>query len=276
MMRDVLRTARQSMKGALESAGFAVRRIPRRPEPLSRDGILGLYQTPVGRLWVPLDAEQDVIVDTIAGGGVFEPEVLAVASRFARPGTAIVDAGASFGQMTCAFSRIVGASGVVHSIEANPFSAELLRRNVAENGLSNVVVHERAVHERSGIELRLADVDFRRFGSYGSYGLEPGGSGIAVTSVAIDDLDLGAPLSFIKVDVQGADLAALKGARVRLTESGAAVIFEFEQQFQAEFGTCFQDYVELVQTAGYRFVEVVLEINYVIVPAASSVRSDAR
>ena len=44
------------------------------------------------------------------------------------------------------------------------------------------------------------------------------------------------------------------------------IIFEFEQQFQAEFGTSFQDYVDFVNSISYRFENTVLNINYLIVP----------
>ena len=44
------------------------------------------------------------------------------------------------------------------------------------------------------------------------------------------------------------------------------IIFEFEQQFQAEFGTSFQDYVDFVNSISYRFEKLVMDINYLIVP----------
>lgn len=268
MLRDALKTARGSLRLALARAGVDVRRVHRAKPPLQRDGALGLYETPGGRFWVPLDAKDDVIINAIAAGAFFEPEILDVASRFLRPGATVVDAGANFGQMTCAFSKLVGPGGRVHAIEAHPFTAQVLRRNVEENDLRNVIVHERAVHERSGSELHFAAIDFKRFASYGSYGIDPRGSGLAVTSLAIDDLEL-TDLHFIKIDVQGADLAALRGARRVFARHRPAAIFEFEQQFQAEFGTSFQDYVDLVAQIDYRFVDVVNGINYVITPRSS-------
>jgi hypothetical protein len=43
------------------------------------------------------------------------------------------------------------------------------------------------------------------------------------------------------------------------------IIFEFEQRFQAEFRTSFQDYVDFVNSISYRFEKTVSNINYLIV-----------
>jgi Methyltransferase FkbM domain len=75
----------------------------------------------------------------------------------------------------------------------------------------------------------------------------------------------------MKVDIQGSDLFALRGAVETIKRHRMPILFEFEQQFQAEFGTSFQDYVDFVNSISYRFEKVVLvprplSINYLIVP----------
>ena len=85
----------------------------------------------------------------------------------------------------------------------------------------------------------------------------------------IDGLNINTPISFMKVDIKGSDLFALRGAVETIKRNRMPIIFEFEQQFQAEFGTSFQDYVDFVDSISYRFEKLVLEpesINYLIVP----------
>ena len=79
-------------------------------------------------------------------------------------------------------------------------------------------------------------------------------------------ININTPISFMKVDIQGSDLFALRGAVDTIKRHRMPIIFEFEQQFQAEFGTSFQDYVDFVNSISYRFERLVMDINYVIVP----------
>jgi FkbM family methyltransferase len=201
---------------------------------------------------------------------VFEPEVVAEARRHIRPGTAVLDVGANFGQMAVLFARLVGEQGTVHAFEADPFVCELLRRNVAENACRNVIVHEGAVWNQANRTLIFPEPDFQRFGSYGSYGIDPRAQeGRNVRSLTIDSLEIEQSVSFMKVDVQGSDLFALQGAEDTIRRNQMPVLFEFETQFQAEFGTSFNDYTAFIAHIGYEVTGVVLGINYLISPRRS-------
>ena len=70
----------------------------------------------------------------------------------------------------------------------------------------------------------------------------------------------------MKVDVQGCDLFAMQGATETIKKHQMPILFEFEQQFQMEYQTSFQDYVEFVDSIKYKFVEVILNNNYLIMP----------
>ena len=70
----------------------------------------------------------------------------------------------------------------------------------------------------------------------------------------------------MKVDVQGSDLFAMQGAVETIKRNKMPILFEFEQQFQEQFGTTFQDYVEFVDSIGYKFASTVNLTNYLIVP----------
>ena len=109
--------------------------------------------------------------------------------------------------------------------------------------------------------------DFLRFASYGSYNLPLNETtGAEVVSLKIDDLQIEKSVSFMKVDVQGCDLFAMQGATKTIKKHKMPILFEFEQQFQAEYQTSFQDYVEFVDSIGYKFVQVILNNNYLIMP----------
>ena len=67
-----------------------------------------------------------------------------------KPGDVVVDVGAGVGTEALEFSRLVGPTGRVISIEAHPPSAALLQRTVCYLELDNVTVIEAAVAAHDG------------------------------------------------------------------------------------------------------------------------------
>ena len=95
--------------------------------------------------------------------------------------------------------------------------------------------------------------------------------GRVVKSCTIDSLNIKGPISFMKVDIQGSDLFAMIGARQTIARSRMPILFEYESQFQREFGTSFAKYEFFTRDIGYWFAKVVASYvpNYLIVPATS-------
>ncbi len=256
----------------LSPFGFAINRVEKQPSKCFRTTVsiqerAQLYETSTGRYYLPTDAPQDHVISCIKSGGVFEPEVVETAKAYIRPGSTVLDVGANFGQMSVLFSRFVGAGGQVHSFEADPFIYELLQKTFAANNCHNVTAHPGAVYDRPNQQLFYPVQDFKRDPAYGSYGIDPNATaGRTVKTLTIDGLNINTPISFMKVDIQGSDLFALRGAVETIKRHRMPIIFEFEQQFQAEFRTSFQDYVDFVNSISYRFEKLVMNINYLIVP----------
>ena len=199
-----------------------------------------LYDTPTGRYYLPTDAPRDPVIHCIKTGAIFEPEIIETAKAYFRPGSTVLDLGANFGQMSSSF-RIRWFRRHVHSFEADPFLYELLQKTLAANNCQNVTAHLGAVYDRPGKQLFYPVQDFIRFGSYGSYGIDPNAkSGRTVETLNIDSLNIETPVSFMKVDIQGSDLFALRGAVETIKRHGMPIIFEFYQPFQADFAHHFR------------------------------------
>jgi FkbM family methyltransferase len=144
---------------------------------------------------------------------------------------------------------------------------KLLIRNLKLNGAAQAIPHFCAVWNKSGEELFFPDPDFQRFASYGSYGLDPKAkAGMKVITQRIDDMDIPEKVSFIKVDIQGSDLFAMRGAKQLILRDKPILVFEFEKQFQKEFGTSFKDYQDFIAEIGYEVIETINRINFVIGP----------
>jgi FkbM family methyltransferase len=231
---------------------------------------LSLHDTCTGKYFLPADAYQDVIANTIIMGEIFDESIYETAKRYIKPGTAVLDVGSNFGQMAILFSRLVGDSGVVHAFEADDFVFRILNKNIAVNNCANIVAHFGAVHNISGEMLRFPVQDFERFGTYGSYGIDYTNSMVGdrfVKTITIDDLDLILPISLMKIDVQGGDLLVLKGAEKTIKKNRMPIIFEYEYSFEDELELNFQDYIDFVRSINYRFEKVVLSHNFLIVPS---------
>lgn len=228
---------------------------------------LSFYRTALGDVYLPTDAPDDLIAARMSRGELFEPEVIETARRFIKPGTTVLDVGSNFGQMAMAFARATGPEGRVFAFEAQARVHDILKRNIEANGLLNIEAVFGAVLDESGRVLHFPESDWARFGSYGSFNLPLDRTvGTPVTSLRIDDLVFERPVSFMKVDVQGCDLFAMRGARETIRRFQMPILFEFEQRFQADYGTTFQDHADFVDEIGYRFAETVLDINFLILP----------
>jgi FkbM family methyltransferase len=152
-------------------------------------------------------------------------------------------------------------------LEADDYIFYVLEQNIKANNCQNIQPIFGAVYNKTGKVMIYPVQDFDKFICYGSFGLDPNTTeGRQVQTIAIDDLKIDREVSFMKVDVQGSDLFAMQGAIETIKKYRMPIIFEFEQQFQKQFNTCFQDYLDFIASINYKVEEVVDNINYLIVP----------
>lgn len=256
--------------------GYEIHAIKQKPENgnnekslyfKSSKGDLDYFETPIGNYYLPNNAPLDVVINSMKKGVYFDQSIIRLADKYLKPGTAILDVGANFGQMSVYFSKIVGDQGKVYAFDADDYVFEIFKKTLDANGCRNVLPIFGAVYNVDNKIFHFPKQDFVRFGAYGSYGLAPNSDeGREVKSITIDSLNIQEPISFMKVDIQGSDLYALQGAEQTIRKNKMPIIFEFEQQFQQEFNTSFQGYVEFADRIGYKFDEIIDDINYVIVP----------
>jgi FkbM family methyltransferase len=170
-------------------------------------------------------------------------------AQLARPGDVVIDGGANVGLFALAASTVVGATGAVHAVEAAPATAELLRRNVAMNPGRPIEVHELALADREG------ELDFVTFeAGSGLSSFAPAASG-AVTRVRATTLDaLTAPMArvdLVKLDLEGAELRALRGASELLRSRRPALLIELEPAHLARQDGSVAELQALLSAAGY-------------------------
>lgn len=179
----------------------------------------------------------------------YEPE-LPHLRRWLSTGSIAVDVGAHYGAWTIAMASL-GAS--VHAIEPAGHALGVLRRNLELNGLHDVTVHPVAVGEMES-ELQLSMHADPSRASLGDLAEETTGLE-TVQVVRLDHLVPGS-VDFIKIDVEGFELPALRGAS-RILESGRTTVL-FELQPQAAQRSGYDPFAawRLLADHGYRFEQL--------------------
>jgi FkbM family methyltransferase len=146
-----------------------------------------------------------------------EPEFKLLA-RLVRAGDWAVDVGANVGHYAKRLSDLVGPEGRVFAFEPVPSTFALLAANVRGFQHSNVTLINAALSDGAGTA-RMAIPDFTRGlpNFYQARLSAEVGAGLAVVTLALDQLDIAQRVSLVKVDVEGHEERALRGMR-RLIE----------------------------------------------------------
>jgi FkbM family methyltransferase len=151
--------------------------------------------------------------------------------KFLQPGMVVFDLGANLGQYTLLAAKCVGAQGRVHSFEPSHRMFRELEFNVRLNGLSDIcVLNCLAVSDACDTaKLSRYEEGAEVFGSLGSH-KRKGGTIVGyeeVKTVRFDDyvqeMSIGR-VDFIKMDIEGAELLALRGAERLLSRTDAPTI----------------------------------------------------
>jgi len=150
-----------------------------------------------------------------------------------RPGGAAVDVGANKGSYVPWLSRAAGPAGRVVAFEPQPELAEYLARTCRAAGLDNVVVQAAGASDRAGIlPLRIPGERGPSPGASfaAAVGGRPSGRVVEAPVVSLDEFFRGEPrrISAIKIDVEGHELAVLRGARELIERHEPTVVVECE------------------------------------------------
>lgn len=202
---------------------------------------------------------QDELALRYALGQQFEPDVCEFFRKVVKPGQVVFDVGANVGQFTLLLAKRVGAFGCVHAFEPAPEEYRKLCANVSLNGFSNVLTNHVAICDRVGeTVLRTAGPGL---GLYNSLGRPLVSSQIGDISVPCTTLDCyvharGVPrVDLLKVDVEGAELAVLRGAAQLLSRSDAPVIVcEFSDLTGTDIGHSTRELRRCLEAFAYRHI----------------------
>lgn len=175
-----------------------------------------------------------------------------------QPGEVFFDIGSNIGFYTTHMAKMVGPEGLVLSFEPNPRTRTALVRNVARNALDNVHILPVAVGAESSQAMFLAG---REHGLSRLQNLNADHDGLGdvdaeltVDVVALDDIDLdlgGRSLAGLKIDIEGPELFALRGARWLIEAHRPVLQVEMNPISMRAFGIGLEDMADFLDGLGY-------------------------
>lgn len=146
---------------------------------------------------------------------VWEPQTTKLVLHLARAARNVVVGGAYFGDQAVPLAAALAEhGGVCHAFEPDPDQAGMLARNAERNGLANLRVNTVGLWNDDAARLRLVGTD-----AFASTAPAADGNG-SVSATTLDSyLDRAGveEVELIVLDVEGAEHAALRGARRRLS-----------------------------------------------------------
>ena len=140
---------------------------------------------------------------------------------FIQPGDSVIDLGANIGWYSTVLSRLVGERGKVYAVEPIPDTFDLLSSVIKKLGLKNVELFNCAVSDSNGFA--VMEIPKHEYGGENFYmarivsgkSSEPSLDKDEVPLRSLDSLlpgQLPEGVTFVKCDVEGHELAVLKGA----------------------------------------------------------------
>jgi FkbM family methyltransferase len=195
----------------------------------------------------------DRIQSSIYYRGDYEPDVTRILLSELRAGDVFLDVGANAGYFSLLASSRCGPAGAVHAFEPASGLATQLRADAEQlpASFAAIAVHEVALLA-SPRTVALVEPPYAR-GELGErYVEDTVDPSKAVRAVGLDDLIPGLRFDVAKIDVEGAELEVIRGARdaIRRSSPRLLVVEAFDQNL-ARFGSTIHDLVSEMSLLGY-------------------------
>ncbi len=180
---------------------------------------------------------------------------------FIEPGDICIDIGANFGQYTYPLSGLVGPRGKVFSFEPLRYNFEILKNIVKRLKLTNVYIKNVALLDKND-EMKIFtpfdNLGIPNLGESFLCDIEEENKGMKkekVKTVTLDNLMVSIPfnkISFIKCDVEGAELMVFRGGQKLLSVYHPTILCEIAKKHTKKYGYLPEALIKFLKTFGYK------------------------
>ena len=178
--------------------------------------------------------------------------------KYVKKGFVALDIGANNGIVSLLLSCLVGRKGKVHAFEPIPATFALLEEYVSKYFVyNNYQLHNCAISDKEEkVNILIPGNDYGQASmkthESGSWKDQSSIQVVEVDSKKIDGFEgrLG-KVDFIKIDIEGAELLALKGAHQLILTYKPILYLEVYQEWTKEFGYSPVDLYDYIRSLGY-------------------------
>lgn len=191
---------------------------------------------------------------------VYEPYTTEICKKIIQPGWICVDIGANIGYFTLLFSQLTGENGLVYAFEPDPDSYGLLINNMNMNHCKNIIPIQSAVLDQPK-QVKLFKYDEPGLNSI--YNTQAENSYSLVDAISLDQFFIAnnSGIHVIKIDIEGAELLALRGMNGILSNNNVNLFAEFNPHSLMKAGVSPHDYWAEIKKHGF-MIYVIDEIRH--------------
>jgi FkbM family methyltransferase len=194
-------------------------------------------------------------------GGEIDPNEFVFLAEVLQPGMTVLDIGANEGLYSIFCRQRVGAEGTVIAIEPSARECARIARNAALNHFHDIRIASLALADREGTaRLRIAEDAHAGHNTLGSFAASwvRGEREESVPSTRLDTFLAGQAVGrvdLIKLDIEGAELAALRGAEATLRRHRPILLFEGMEEALQRQNASLSELLTFLRAAGYALFE---------------------
>jgi FkbM family methyltransferase len=170
-------------------------------------------------------------------------------------GDYVIDVGAHIGYFTLIFSKIVGEKGKVFSFEAEPSNFEILKKNLKENNIKNVICENAIISDKIG-KLKLFTSDSSTGNRLFS---DNKNKFIEIESNTLDNYfeKEMKKIHFVKLDIQGSEPLAIRGMEKILKKNNSLkIMLEWWPNGIKKIGEDPESHLKSLEELGYQILEI--------------------
>jgi len=198
--------------------------------------------------------------ENYSGGINYEDDYFDLLELEITSGENVIDIGAKIGIYSLAFSKFIGPTGKVFSFEPTPDSFNILKKNMNENHLENMIIEQKAVTDKNEIQL------LELFESNGNNRINNDSkNSININCTSLDNYfsDSHEKISFVKIDVEGLEPKVLSGMKNVLEKNPKIkILLEYNPKLMKFYGYVPEKILEDLTKQGFSLFD--LEYDYKI------------
>jgi FkbM family methyltransferase len=187
--------------------------------------------------------------------GIYEHEILSFITPLIKPGTEVFDIGANIGLMGIPFLSANDSVKVI-SVEASPNSLPFLKKtHSGHTAKDRWTIIDKAVSDKEGkVNFHIAASENGAYDSLNNTQRTGFSTTIEIECTTIDNIwkSRSQPdVSFIKIDIEGGDLLALRGGIQCITKCRPSMVIEWNPINIKPFGLANKDLYDFARSISY-------------------------